>query len=176
MIIFLIGFRGSGKSTIGKRLADWLQSPWIDSDDEVERRAGCAIAEIFATQGEEAFRDLERQVIEELLAARRTDREMVVISLGGGAVLDERTRRLISEQGRCVWLRASPEVLAARTVGDASRPPLTQLTRDEEIRELLARREPVYAECADCEIDTTTLPPDQAVERIADWLAGADKN
>jgi shikimate kinase len=170
-MVFLIGYRGAGKSTIAKLLAEQLDCEWADSDAEIERRARHTIAELFASIGEESFRVIERDAIRGLLQRHDADGGgSLVVALGGGAVLDPQTRQLIRARGQCVWLEAPPEVLARRTAGDVSRPRLTDLPPDDEIRELLGQRSAVYAECADLRIDTGTLSAEDAAAQIAKWL------
>src|SRR5512144_1080339 len=103
MIITLIGTRGTGKSTIAPLLAARLGWEWIDADIELERRAGKSIREIFATEGEPAFRTLERQTLVDLLK-----RDRLVIAAGGGAILNPDTRRDVQSAGPVVWLQATP--------------------------------------------------------------------
>ena len=166
MLVTLIGYRATGKSTIGSALARSLDWNWCDSDDEVERRTGGTIAEIFATQGEPAFRDLEAQVIGELAGHPRT-----VLSVGGGAILREATRELLGREGLVFWLRACPATILDRMrqdeLNDARRPRLTALPAAEEISQQLALRTPWYASLADACFDTESLDRDQIIGRMA---------
>lgn len=152
-MLSLIGYRGTGKSTVGMRLARRLKWDWIDADNELERRAGRTIREIFATDGEPEFRRLEREVLIDLLA-----RQNLVLSTGGGCVLNAETRRDLCAAGPVVWLRASVETIASRIHKDKTtksrRPNLTAMGGVEEIRTLLAQREPLYRECATITIET----------------------
>ena len=111
--ICLIGYRGTGKSTVAQQLAPRLAWDWVDADVEVELRAGKSIAAIFADDGEAAFRDLETEVVEELFR-----RERIAIAVGGGAVLREPNRQAIARCGAVVWLRAAVDVLAERQAAD----------------------------------------------------------
>src|SRR5690242_16900231 len=104
MNVLLIGYRGSGRSTVAAALSQLLGWPWLDADAELERRARKTIKQIFDEGGEEAFRDLESTVVDDL--ARR-DRH--IIALGGGAVLRDRNRHALAGRGPIVWLKASPE-------------------------------------------------------------------
>lgn len=169
MNIFLIGYRGSGKTTVGRCLAQRLGWSWLDADEELERRAGKSIQQIFTESGEGAFRDLESAVVADLA---RLDRH--VLALGGGAVLREENRKVLVGSGKIVWLKALPETLQARIAADpttgARRPNLTGQGGLGEIRDLLARREPIYAACADLQIDAEQLSPDQIARQIADWF------
>ncbi|QDV74991.1 shikimate kinase [Botrimarina mediterranea] len=165
--LFLIGYRGSGKSTVARLLAERLGWASIDSDDEVEREAGKSIAAMFAEDGEPAFRDLEERVVASLC-----NRDKTVIALGGGAVLREASRRRMTAAGQVVYLTAPAATLAARIAGDATtasrRPSLTGLAGLEEVERVLAVREPIYRECATVAIDVDGRAP----EAIADEIVG----
>ncbi len=171
MSIFLIGYRGSGKTTIGRRLADQLWQQFLDSDELIVRQAGKTIREIFDQDGEPAFRAIEAMVVRDL--ARLGDH---VISLGGGAVLREENRSALKEGAhKVVYLRCEPETLLRRILADPStansRPHLTGLGGTlEEIRSLLAVREPLYREAMTAELDVTNLTPDEAVVYISRML------
>ncbi|TWT99622.1 Shikimate kinase 2 [Botrimarina colliarenosi] len=172
--LFLIGYRGCGKSTVARRLADRLGWDAVDSDDEIEHAAGKSIAMIFADDGEPAFRDLEEGVVTRLCGLERT-----VVALGGGAVLREATRARLAVAGPVVWLTAPATTLAARISGDAtsaSRRPnltdLTDLTGLAEVERVLAAREPIYRECANFSVDADGRSPEVIAEEIAGLLAG----
>ncbi len=170
MVITLIGYRGSGKSSVAQRLAAALQMPWIDSDDIIEERAGRSIREIFAEDGEDEFRRLEQTVVQEL-----TGRSSLVIAAGGGAILAADNRRCMKAAGPVVWLQASITHLADRirqddTTGDR-RPGLTGLSAAEEVEEVLTARLPQYKDAATITINTDGLNPDQVVDEICGRLA-----
>lgn len=173
MTIWLIGYRGCGKTTVARLLGERLSVRAIDADDEIERRAGKSIADIFAEQGETAFRDLESAVIADLVRQAHD----AVVSLGGGALNREENRRALAGAGRLVWLAASPETLYARISADSAtasrRPNLTSAGGLEEIRELLAKRAAIYRQCATAIVDTEGLSPQQVAERILE-IASAD--
>ena len=164
-MLSLIGYRGTGKSTVGMRLARRLKWDWLDADNELERRAGRTIKQIFATDGEPTFRQLEREVLIELLSRQR-----LVLSTGGGCVLNADTRRDLCAAGPVVWLKASVETIASRILLDkttkARRPNLTAAGGIDEIRTLLAQREPLYRACATITIDTEELSLSEVVTRI----------
>lgn len=167
MGVVLLGYRGSGKTSVGVKLADKLWAEFVDTDAEIVRRAGKTIREIFESQGEPAFRDLETAVLLEVL-----QRENDVIALGGGVVLREENRAALkaSRYSR-VYLRCDPQELNTRIHGDPktadSRPALTQLGGGlEEIQSLLAAREPLYRECCTAELDVTNLNVDEVVQRL----------
>jgi shikimate kinase len=167
MGVVLLGYRGSGKTTVGRKLADRLWCEFVDTDEEIVRRAGKSIREIFAEQGEAAFRELESQVVLDALK-----REGDVISLGGGAILrDENREALAASQHSRIYLRCDPDMLHRRIQNDAattaSRPALTALGGGiDEIKQLLATREPLYRAVATAELDVTNLDPDEAMVRV----------
>jgi shikimate kinase len=168
MILTLIGYRATGKTTLARLLAERLDWQWIDADVEIERRAGTSIARIFAEQGEPAFRDLEAQVIIDLCR-----RERLVVAAGGGAPLRPESRRAMHDGGKVVWLTARPETILARMSGDATtatrRPDLTSKGPLDEIVHLLAVRTPLYREAADLVVDTEGRTPAALAQTI---LAG----
>jgi shikimate kinase len=153
MTITLVGYRGTGKSSVAQQLAERLGLTAVDADAVIEQRAGRTIREIFDTRGEPAFRALERDVAAELL-----QQPGLVIATGGGAVLHELTRRDMRGAGPVVWLRATPETIEARMNADPGtrdrRPPLTAHDPRQEIATLLAVRAPLYQEVATITIDT----------------------
>lgn len=168
MHLYLVGYRGSGKTTLAKQLAVELNLPWYDSDQEVERSEKATIREIFEKHGETGFRDREVASIDRL--SQQSDS---VIALGGGAVLRPKNRQTLKRTGYCVWLTAQPEELFRRIQGDSAtaenRPALTALGGYDEIMTLLARREPLYREVADKTVETEKIPPDELVKQIANW-------
>lgn len=170
MNLFLIGYRGTGKSTVGRMLADRLGWDFVDSDEVITEQAGCTIAQIFAGEGEEAFRQRESVAVTALASRERT-----VVALGGGAVLREANRTALAGRGPVVWLTARCETLAERIQADqvtaAQRPSLTGLAPLEEIRQVLEQRKHVYQGCADLEVDTEEKTPAEVVEVILAKLA-----
>jgi shikimate kinase len=164
MVISLIGYRGSGKSTVAPVLSARLKWEWADADAVIEQAAGASVREIFAAEGEAGFRRRERETLVSLLA-----RDRLVLAAGGGAVLDAETRRDLRAAGPVVWLRAGVDSLASRIAGDTStaerRPDLAGGGRAE-IAQLLAVREPLYRECASVIVDTDGVPVAGIVERL----------
>jgi shikimate kinase len=147
--IFLIGLMAVGKSTVGRRLASVLGRPFVDSDEEIERRAGAAISWIFDVEGESGFRDREQQVIDDL-----SQREGIVLATGGGVVLRNVNRRRLADRGLVVHLHSPLDRLLARTKNDRNRPLLQSDNPRKVLEELYAQREPLYAEIADLKIMT----------------------
>ena len=167
--IALIGYRGTGKSTVAQQLALRLGWDRADADVEVELRAGKSIAAIFADDGEAAFRELEAAVVDELCRRRGT-----VIALGGGAVLREDNRKMIAWCDAVIWLKASVDTIVRRQAGDATtaarRPNLTKTGGRTEIEQMLAVRTPFYRGCATLEVDTEDKAPAEIVGEIAEKL------
>ncbi len=163
--VILIGYRGSGKTVVGRLLAGELSRPHVDTDLLIEDREGRTIAAIFEQDGEPYFRKIESEVIDGL--APDTP---VVISMGGGAVISEHNRKRLKGLGVVVWLRAAPEELYRRVVADrksaVSRPPLIPADALTEVRMLLAQRGGWYEELADVEIDTTGKSPVEVTQMI----------
>ena len=147
--IFLIGLMAVGKSTVGRRLANVLDCPFFDSDEEIERRTGAAISWIFDVEGESGFRDREQQVIDDL-----SQREGIVLATGGGAVLRNVNRQRLAQRGFVVHLHSPIDRLVARTQNDRNRPLLQTDDPRKVLEELYAQREPLYAEIADVKIVT----------------------
>ena len=152
--IFLVGLMGAGKTTVGRALAQRCGLRFVDSDHEIERREGCTIAELFARDGEAAFRDREAAVIDEL-----TQLDGIVLATGGGAVLREASRAALHSRGSVVYLRANPDELANRTRHDRSRPLLQGVDARARLRELFRARDPLYREVAHFVIDTGRPSP-----------------
>jgi shikimate kinase len=171
MSVILIGYRGSGKTTVGKRLADRLWQKFVDTDELIVKAAGRSIREIFEHEGEPRFRDLETDALKQALAL--IDH---VVALGGGAVLREENRKMIKQAtSKRIYFRCEPQVLLKRIQGDAqsglTRPSLTQLGGGiDEIRQLVAQREPLYREVMTAELDVTNLTPDEALVYVTRLL------
>jgi shikimate kinase len=159
--IYLIGYRGTGKSSVAPRLADRLGRSWIDLDHEIEK-AGRSIAQIFAEEGEQAFRDMESAALAE------ADRIGNLVVATGGGVIGRRENREILARGRCLWLTARPLEIARRLAADqanrARRPQLTQKNSVDEIRTLLAKRRRHYKALAQLVLDGDSLSIDELVD------------
>lgn len=162
--VALVGLMGAGKSAIGKRLAARLGLPFVDADDEIERAAGCSIAEFFDKYGEADFRAGERRVI-----ARLLDEPPHVLSTGGGAYIHPETRALMRRKALTVWLRAELDVLFDRVRRRGNRPLLRQGDPREVLARLMDQRYPIYAE-ADIVVDSTAQPADRTTGQVIDAL------
>ena len=163
MKIVLVGFMGSGKSTVGKLLSERLSLPLFDTDAEIEKRTGMSIPEIFSERGEEYFRKLEKEVVEELLSLPQD----LVISTGGGLPAYSNNMELLNRKAFTVYLEADFEVLWRRISEDRNRP-LVSLGK-EKVKELLERRLPFY-EMAKFKVRTDVNSPVACVEEILNAL------
>jgi shikimate kinase len=165
MVITLIGYRGTGKSTVGRAVAARLRWTCLDADEIVEERAGCTIRSIFAEQGEPAFRALEQETLAELLQGDR-----LIVAAGGGAVLHPPTRERMRAAGPVIWLQASLETILSRLAVDATtqerRPALTDLSERDEVARLLDVREPLYRETSTMIVGSDGRSPDDIADEI----------
>jgi shikimate kinase len=159
--IALIGMPGSGKSAIGKAAAKRLALSYADCDQAIERRAGCSIAEFFSANGEQAFRELESDMLTTLVDDSRS-----VIATGGGVVLRPANRELLRSRTCCVYLRASSELLWKRLRNDRRRPLLQVADPQARLRQMHAERAPLYEEVAHLVIDTDGLPFARIVDEV----------
>ena len=167
--IVLVGLMGCGKSSVGRRLAATLGLPFVDADDEIEAAAGMRIAEIFSAHGEAAFRDGERRVLRRLL-----DKGPQVLATGGGAYINPETRAAIADAGISVWLRAELPVLMRRVMKRDDRPLLKAPDPEGVMRDLMAKRYPIYAE-ADLTIESRDVPHEVILSEILAAVAGSPK-
>ena len=188
-LIFLIGYRGSGKTTVGKLLAKKMKMRFFDSDRRVEAAAGKTIAEIFAEKGEASFRQMEAKIIAKIIVnhqniskgkkAKSSEKSGCVVSLGGGAPMNEASQQMFGGHGKCVLLRGKPETLWKRISADdstkESRPDLTDEGGLGEVQSMLALRSSTYDECADHIVDVDDLSPEEVADQIADWLEESRK-
>jgi shikimate kinase len=147
--IALIGMPGGGKSTVGRQLARRLNVPFFDSDHLIEQRIACSIASFFEREGEEPFRRIEAETLEELVG-----RSACVIGTGGGVVLRDSNRALLRSRTVPVYLRATPEELFRRVRHDSRRPLLKVADPLTRLRELFAKRDPLYLDAAQFVIET----------------------
>ncbi len=170
MNIILIGYRASGKTSVGRELAKILERPFFDSDRMVFAKTGRTIGEIVEAGGWQAFREVEKTVIGEL-----ANLDDAVIALGGGAVMDPDNVAMLAGRGSFVWLKADAPLLAMRMSGDqdsaSQRPALTGTGAIAEVEEVLAARTPVYRDVAHVIVDTSGKEPARIAQEIADHLA-----
>jgi len=152
---------GTGKTTIGRQLAKKLSFRFYDSDHEIEQRTGVDIPLIFEIEAEEGFRKREAQVIAELVLL-----ENIVLSTGGGAVMNPENRQVLTDNGIIIYLRSTPEKLFMRTTDYKRRPLLQSDDRLEKIKKILGEREPVYLSMANEIIDTDVLSIKQIIQKI----------
>jgi shikimate kinase len=162
--IVLIGMMGAGKSSVGKALAEILCVPFCDADNEIIAISNCSIAQIFADYGEDEFRRIERQVIARLLKTGTG-----VLSVGGGAFMDDETRMRIKESALSVWLKVDRAILLSRVLRHGERPLLKEGDPREKMMRLLDEREPVYAE-ADLVVDCDDRPVIHTAKRVAEAI------
>ena len=171
--VYLVGYRASGKTTVGRALAARLCREFVDTDHLVEAEAGKEIAVIFQESGEEAFRHLESEILRRV-CERASRGEELVVATGGGVVLLADNIKLMRNSGKVVWLRAPAAVLEQRIGADPatgrSRPPLQGASAASEVEEVLKRRYPLYEASAECIVDTGELDPEEVCSVIATAL------
>lgn len=169
--VYLVGMMGAGKTTIGRALARKLGWQFVDLDHELESRCGVKVSIIFDIEGEQGFRKRESAALDEC-----TRRSGIVLATGGGAVLDPENRRLLSERGVVVYLRASVDELFRRVERDRNRPLLQTDNPRQRLQDLLAQREPLYEEVADLVFDTGTCPIAQTTRLLIKELQGLNQS
>lgn len=165
--IILIGFMGAGKTTIGKKLARKLEVQFVDTDEMVETQTGRKISDIFAEDGEAFFRNLETDMLHQLMQRE----ERCVIAVGGGLPMQPVNRPLLKELGKVVFLEADIEALMQRLRGDTSRPKLQGGDLRERIETLMDQRLEVYLETADIRVSTDTQGFSQILQEIVEKTA-----
>lgn len=161
-MIFLVGPMGAGKTTIGKRLASELKLPFVDSDQEIEERAGADIPWIFDVEGEAGFREREHKVLADICSGGTA-----VVATGGGIIEREDNRNLLAASGKVVYLCSTVEQQLKRTGKDKSRPLLNNGNPEEVLTELMERRDPLYRELATVVHQTDDRSPRLAAAEIA---------
>ena len=160
MLISLTGFMGSGKTTVGRIVADALGCPFVDLDQEIVRKSGRSIPQIFESGGESAFRLLEKKTLEQTIS--KYSETTAVLSLGGGTVTVPGAVKLLQEKTLCIYLKASVETLLSRLEGEAEWRPLA----DDRFAERLEQRQPLYDAAAHITIETDGLSPEQIADEI----------
>lgn len=168
--IYLIGFMGTGKTTIAKALADKLPYYICDTDELIVKICGKSISDIFADEGEEYFRNQETLLLKQLAKEKG-----LIISCGGGMALREENVKYMKEGGSVVLLSATPETVLKRAGGDAGRPLLRDKKTPEEVAELMNKRLPYYEAAGDFVVDTDERDPKDIAAEIISWLAMNDK-
>ncbi len=163
--IVLVGLMGAGKTTVGRRLANRLDLPFVDADSEIEKAAGSSIADIFKEFGEAHFRDGEQRVIHRLLGEGPQ-----ILATGGGAFMNPKTREAVKDRGISVWLKADLDVLMKRVSRRSHRPLLQNDDPEAVMKRLIDERYPIYA-TADLGIDSKEGPHDAVVDEIVHALA-----
>lgn len=158
-VVVLVGVPGAGKTTVGQAIAAQLGVVFDDTDQMIERRAGRSVSDIFVQSGEDAFRELEREVVADALATHAG-----VLALGGGAVMDANSRALLIEEPT-VWLKVDTDTAVRRVGLNAPRPVLLGNVRGQ-LKALTAEREPLYTEVATIQIDTTDREPGEIAAQI----------
>jgi shikimate dehydrogenase len=169
--IILEGFMGSGKSTVSELISDKLELELIDTDEAIEEAEGRKISEIFEQDGEEAFRDMETELMEMVISEHMRE---TVISLGGGLPVREKNRELLKKVGKVVYLRTAPETVYDRLKGDDTRPLLKSEDPLARIKELQDKRGKIYEEVADIIVDTDGKTPEEVANEIIAAIGFAD--
>ena len=162
--IILMGFMGAGKTTIGKKLSKALNWEFIDTDAYIEEEQGRKISDIFAEDGEMAFRDMETDLLKRL----QNGENQFVLSIGGGMPVREENRALLRNLGTVVYLKTSKEEIIRRVSGDKNRPLLQGGDLEEKVTNLMNARDCIYIETAHVEIVTDGKTPEQVVKEIQD--------
>lgn len=158
--ITIVGFMGTGKTVVAKKLAEKLDREFLELDAIIVDREGMPIRDIFEKKGEEYFRKIEKQVVKEA-----SEREGLVISAGGGAIIDEENFKNLKKNSIIICLEASPETILKRTKGNVCRPLLNVPDPKKEIKDLLKKRAPYYKK-ADHSVNTDNLTVEQVVDKV----------
>lgn len=170
-IIFLIGYRATGKSTVGRLVASRLGADFLDTDQAIEARIGMTIAELFEKEGEPRFRDLEGEALEAVAKVEKP----TVVGTGGGMIIRPAHADRMRELGRVIWLSATAATIRARLAGDestaTSRPSLTGASAIDEVDAVLTERTPIYRKASEIEVPVDPpRTPDEIADEVVDWL------
>lgn len=164
--IVLIGFMGSGKTSVGIRLSYALKRTLIDTDKWIEQKQRMTVSDIFERDGESAFRRMETECLRELI--KSTDRQ--IISVGGGLPVREENRPLLKQLGKVFYLKVSPEAVYKRLKTDTTRPLLQVADPLEQIKLLLDEREEIYKSCADVTLEVSDRTFDEIIEQVKEFI------
>ena len=164
--IVLIGFMGSGKSSVGIRLSYALKRTLIDTDKWIEQKQKMTVSDIFARDGESAFRRMETECLRELI--KRADKQ--IISAGGGLPVREENRQLLKQLGKVFYLKVSPEAVYERLKTDTTRPLLQVADPLKQIRVLLDEREEIYKSCADVTLEVSDRTFDEIIKQVKEFI------
>ncbi len=164
--IYFVGLMGAGKTTVARQLSKRLKRRFLDTDHEIESRTGVKVPVIFEIEGEAGFRERETRLLEELAEQRN-----LLVATGGGIVLREENRRLMSSSGTVIYLDADPQLLYERTRRDVNRPLLQVQDPLARLRELFAQRDPLYRQVANMVVQTRQGSVSHLVRQIEEELA-----
>jgi shikimate kinase len=171
--LILVGLRGAGKTTVGRRVSELLDRRFLDLDEALEEAEGRTIARLVTEEGWSGFRARESAML-----MKACEDEAEVLAVGGGAVLDPENVRLLKQGGVVVWLQATPKELVRRLQNDPAtahrRPPLTEGPLEMELKVLALDREPLYRAVSHHKLDTTTLTPEEAARQVIEMLQESD--
>ncbi len=163
--IVLIGFMGSGKTSVGKKLSMDLKREFIDMDDFIEKREGMSVNEIFDKKGEDYFRNAERE-----LCVRFAEAKSKIIATGGGVIKSDENVENLKKGGVIIYLKSTPKQIAHNLRHDNTRPLLAGGNKEEKIAKLMAEREPIYNKCADIVLDVSNINIEETIEKIKEIL------
>ena len=165
MRLFIIGPMASGKSLLGRKLSEYLDFPYVDTDKEIELRAGAEISWIFEKEGEEGFRDRESAVLKE-----SSELESFIISTGGGAILRNENRELMRSRGKVIYLETPIEIQLSRTLNDKTRPLIENVDKKEVFSALSKERTPIYEELSDIKVPFKDRSKDELLNTVLKLL------
>ena len=165
MRLFIIGPMASGKSLLGRKLSEYLDLPYIDTDKEIELRAGAEISWIFEKEGEKGFRDRESAVLKE-----SSELESFIISTGGGAIVRNENREIMRSRGKVIYLETPIEIQLSRTLNDKTRPLIENVDKKEVFSALSKERTPIYEELSDIKVPFKDRSKDELLNTVLKLL------